>query len=205
MTTKYEREIQNRTRWHYLKGLLARWKQHFKYDRAVRIARRRGAKIGYGVIIPIALAKQANKNLTIGNHVSIEADYIDMRSPVTIGNHVIIGRGTQIITTSHNIDSKDWEHKHYGIIIEDYAWLPTNVLVLPSCRKIGYGTVIGSGSIVVKDTPPMAVMTGNPAYKFKDRKQVHTDLCVESLMGGDYRAYRAARKKKTTGVASFTR
>lgn len=196
MTTKYELVIQNRTRWHYIKGLLARWRQHFKYDRAVRIARKRGAKIGEGVVMPLELAKKANSNLTIGDHVSIQTADIDMRSPVTIGSHVIIGGGTSIITTSHNIDSKDWEHKYYGIIIDDYAWIPTKVMVLPSCRHIGYGAVIGSGSVVVKDVPDMAVMTGNPAYKFKDRKQVHTDLVVESLLGGDYYIYRKVRKDK---------
>lgn len=195
MATKYEREIQSRTRLHYLLGLLVRWRQHFKYTRAVRIARRRGAKIGEGVIMPLSLARKANANLTIGDHVSIQTDDIDMRSPVTIGSHVIIGGGTSIITTSHNIDSPDWEHKNYGIVIEDYVWLPTNVMVLPSCRHIGYGAVGGSGSVVVKDVPAMAVMTGNPAYKFKDRKQVHTDLCVESLLGGDYKMYRSARKQ----------
>ena len=67
-------------------------------------------------------------------------------------------------------------------------------MVLPSCRHIGYKSVVGSGSVVVKDVPAMAVMTGNPAYKFKDRKQVHTDLCVESLLGGDFEAYKEARK-----------
>lgn len=67
-------------------------------------------------------------------------------------------------------------------------------MVLPSCRHIGYKYVVGSGSVVVKDVPAMAVMTGNPAYKFKDRKQVHTDLCVESLLGGDFEAYKEARK-----------
>ena len=39
--TEYEKNIQNRSSLRYLIGLLARWKQHFKYDKAVRIARRR--------------------------------------------------------------------------------------------------------------------------------------------------------------------
>lgn len=178
MTTKYEQDIQNRTRWHYIKGLLARWRQHFKYDCAVRIARKNGAQIGEGVVMPIELAKRANSNLTIGDHVSIQTVDIDMRSPVNIGSHVIIGSGTKIITTSHNIDSVDFEAKHYGITIMDYVWIPTDVLVLPSCRQIGYGAVIGSGSVVVKNVPKLAVMTGNPACKFKDRQKVHTDLCA---------------------------
>ena len=121
------------------KGLIARWKQHFKYDRAVRIARKRGATVGENVVMPLSLAKAANSNLKIGDHVSIQTDKIDLRNPVTIGNHVIIGSETEIITTSHNIDSEEWEHKHYGLTIEDYVWIPTRVMILPSCRKIECG------------------------------------------------------------------
>ena len=196
MRTLYERNIQDRSALHYYVGLLVRWKQHFKYVRAVRMARKRGATIGEGVIMPISLARKANSHLTIGNHVSIQTDQIDLRSPVKIGNHVIIGSGTKIITTSHDIDSPDWEHKHYGIEIEDYVWLPTDVMVLPSCRKIGYGAVVGSGSVVVKDVESMSVISGNPATEFKKRKCVHKDLVVESLLGGDYEIYKQTWARK---------
>ncbi len=188
--TLYERNVQDRSTLHYYIGLLARWKQHFKYVRAVRIARKRGATIGEGVIMPLSLALSANSNLTIGDHVSIQTDKIDLRSPVKIGSHVIIGSGTNIITTSHNIDSPDWELKNYGIEIEDYVWLPSDVMVLPSCRKIGYGAVVGSGSVVVKNIEPMSVVSGNPATEFKKRQCVHNDLIVESLLGGDYVIYK---------------
>lgn len=194
--TLYERNVQDRSTLRYIIGLVARWKQHFKYARAIRIARKRGATIGEGVIMPITLARKANKNLTIGNHVSIQTDQIDTRNPVTIGNHVIIGSGTNIITTSHNIDSPDWEHKGYGIEIEDYVWLPTNVMVLPSCRRIGYGAVVGSGSVVVHDVEPMSVVSGNPAKEIKKRKCVHSALIVESLLGGDYEIYKQTRARK---------
>lgn len=195
MLTAYEQNIINRSTIHYLKGLFARWKQHFKYDKAVRIARKKGAIIGEGVIMPISLAKKANKNLVIGDHVSIHTDKIDTRSKVTIGSHVIIGSNSEIITTSHNIDSIEWEHKHYGIVIEDYVWIPTKVLILPSCRKIGYGAIVGSGSVVVKNVDSMSVVSGNPATEFKKRACVHKNLVVESLLGGDYRIYRETRKK----------
>ena len=145
--------------------------------------------------MPLSLAKRANRNLTIGDHVSIQTDKIDLRSPVTIGSHVIIGYGTEIITTSHHIDSPLWEHKYYGIQIDDYAWIPTKILVLPSCRHIGMGAVVSSGSVVVKDVEPMSVVGGNPAKEFKKRQCVHNQLVVESLLGGEYRIYRASRKK----------
>lgn len=192
----YERDVLNRSWVRYIVGLLVRWKQHFKYVKARRIARRRGAKIGDGVIIPLSLAKRANHNLTIGDHTSIQTDNIDLRSPVSIGSYVIIGYGTEIITTSHNIDSPDWEHKYYGIKIEDYVWIPTKILILPSCRNIGYGAVVGSGSVVVRDIEPMSVVSGNPAKEFKKRGCVHSNLIVESLLGGDYKIYKATRKKR---------
>lgn len=194
--TRYETDIQNRSMLHYLLGLVIRWKQHFKYDKAVRIARERGAKIGEGVIMPLSLARKANKNLTIGNHVSIQTDTIDLRSPVTIGSYVIIGAGVDIITTSHDIDSLEWEHKHYGIQIDDYVWIATAAIVLPSCRKIGYGAVVGGGSVSYKEIGPMSVMSGNPAKEIRKRKNVHENLVVESLLGGDYRIYKETRARR---------
>src|SRR5699024_9936303 len=102
-------------------------------------------------------------------------------------NHVIIGKNVEIITTSHNIDSSEWELKYYGIEIDDYVWIATNATILPSCKKIGKGAVVAAGSVVVKDVPEMAVVSGNPAEVIKYRKKVHSDLCVESLLGGDFK------------------
>lgn len=195
--TNYEKDIKGRSTFRYILGLIVRWKQHFKYDKAVRIARKRGASIGENVVMPLSLARKANSNLKIGDHVSIQTDKIDLRNPVTIGNHVIIGSETEIITTSHNIDSEEWEHKHYGLTIEDYVWIPTRVMILPSCRKIQYGGVVSSGSVVVKDVESMSVVGGNPAKEFKNRKCVHKNLVVESLLGGDYYTYKKIRKSMT--------
>lgn len=195
--TNYEKDIKERGTFHYILGLIIRWKQHIKYDKAVRIARKRGASIGENVVMPLSLARKANSNLKIGDHVSIQTDKIDLRNPVTIGSHVIIGSETEIITTSHNIDSEEWEHKHYGLTIEDYVWIPTRVMILPSCRKIEYGGVVSSGSVVVKNVETMSVVGGNPAKEFKKRKCVHKNLVVESLLGGDYHTYKKIRKQKT--------
>lgn len=91
--TLYEKSVQDRSTLRYVLGLIVRWKQNWKYVRARRIARKRGATIGEGVIMPLSLAKQTNRNLTVGNHTSIQTDKIDLRSPVHIGNQVIIGVG----------------------------------------------------------------------------------------------------------------
>lgn len=191
--TKYEEYVRSKSVLRFSMGLIVRWFywQYFKIARY--IAQKRGAQVGDNVAMSIKLARRLNSNVRIGNNVSIQTNFIDVRSPLVIGNNVIIGSGTQIITTSHNIDSEEWEHKYYGLTINDYVWIPTKCLILPSCRVIGYGAVISSGSVVVHDVDNMSVVSGNPAREFKKRKCVHSKLVVESLLGGDFVAYKNAR------------
>lgn len=192
--TNYEKRIHDRTLLRYLTGLMARWRSNLRYEVARKIARRRGATIGESVVMPIGLARIANENLVIGNHVSIQTSNIDLRSPVKIGNHVIIGKDVKILTASHNIDSTEWDLKTYGLEIEDYVWVATSAIIMPSCRKLSYGSVVGGASCVVKNSDSMDVLGGNPAKCIRKRSVVHSDLVVESLLGGDYEQYKKVWK-----------
>ncbi len=192
----YIKVIKSRSKWHYLKGWLIRGWNNLKYAIIRNKARRNGATIGEAVVMPMSLARQANGNLIVGNHVSIQTDKLDLRNPIHIGNHVIIGADSEILTTSHNIDSTTFDRKDYGITIDDYVWIPTKVTILPSCRHIGRGAVISTGSVVVRDVDTMSVIGGNPAQEFKKRRILHTDLVVESLLGGDFKAYKTAYSKR---------
>lgn len=185
----YYKRIRKRSCLHFVVGLIPRICFFCKYAHTRRIAKRKGAQIGADTIILKSLAKRANRNLCIGSNTSIGSYKIDLRSPVRIGNRVIISNDSEIITTSHYIDSPEWEHKHYGLEIEDYVWIASNVLILPSCRKIGYGAVIGAGSVVTKDVPPMSVVGGNPAGIIKQRSCVHSKLVISSLLSGDLKLY----------------
>ena len=178
-----------------MKGWLIRWWTNLRYAFIRSMARRNGAVIGEAVVMPWSLARKANENLVIGSHVSIQTDKLDLRNPIHIGSHVIIGVETEILTTSHNIDISTFDRKDYGIVIEDYVWIAGKALILPSCRQIGRGAVISAGGVVVRDVEPMSVAGGNPVQEFKKRKTLHTDLVVESLLGGDFDAYREARKQ----------
>jgi len=190
----YRKAIQSRTTWHYFKGWLIRGWTNLKYALARGIARRNGATIGEAVVLPLSLARKANKNLIVGSHVCIQTDKLDLRNPIHIGSYVIIGADVEILTTSHNIDSSSFEQKDYGITIDDYVWIPSKVLILPSCRQIELGAVVSAGSVVVQDVETMSVVGGNPAKEFKKRRTLHTDLVVESLLGCDFDAYREVRK-----------
>lgn len=188
-TSIYYKRISERTLLHFIKGLIPRIKCYIKYKKSKEIAIKKGAMIGDNSIILRSFAQRCNKNFELGDNSSIGSYKIDLRSPVKIGNNVIISNDSEIITTSHYIDSPEWEHKYYGIEIEDYVWIASNVLILPSCRKIGYGAVVGAGSVVVKDVPPMSVVAGNPARVIKQRECVHSKLVIPSLLSGDLKIY----------------
>lgn len=187
--TVYHQKISSRNVLRFALGLIPRTKKFLTNTFVIWVARRNGASIGNFVTMPYALAKKANSNFVVGDHVSIQTDLIDLRSRVEIKSYAIIGFGVEIITASHNIDSVEWEHKYYGITVEEYVWLATKVLVLPSCRKIGRGAVCAAGSVVVKNIEENCVVAGNPATKLRDRKVVHENLCVESLLGNDLIQY----------------
>ena len=89
----YRKKIVNRSLCRYVFGYAIRFLFNLKYAYIRSVARKNGAKIGKAVVMPLTLAKKLNSNCLIGNHVSIQTDKIDVRSPITIGNYVIIGGG----------------------------------------------------------------------------------------------------------------
>ena len=191
--TDYELGIRSRGFARYWIGFIARLLSWLRIQRKLRKMRKAGAKIGSHIGIGSNIMPPASRNLKIGDHVSIQTDRIDVRAPLTIGDYVILGDSSSIITCSHDIDDPEWKFKSCGLVIEDYVWIATRAMVLPSCRKIGRGAVIGAGAVVVKDVPPMAVVSGNPATILRYRKCVHEKLKPEHLLGGGLADYLAMR------------
>lgn len=193
--TTYESRVINRGILRYLAGLIIRWRRRLMMDSIVRRLRKTGASIGEQNSITQGSCMGGGGHLTIGSHCSFHDVELDTRAPIKIGNNVIMGYRSSVVTCSHNIDDPEWAFKMYGIKIEDYVWIAPKAIILPSCRRIGRGAVIGAGAVVVKDVPPMAIMSGNPATVLRYRKCVHDKLITESLLGGDFDAYRKIKRK----------
>lgn len=199
ISESYSANIRNRSTFRFILGALARVKRHIMFYHARSVARKRGATIGVGTCFFKNFARQLGPNVQIGSHTSINTCNLQSnRYKVQIGDYVIIGNDTEIVIDGHDIDSPYWENvrKSDGLIIEDYVWICPHSIILPSCKRIGRGAVIGAGSVVVKDVEPMSVVSGNPAKELRKRKTVHSEISVESLLGGDFVPYIASKYPK---------
>jgi len=85
---------------------------------------------------------------------------------VTLGNHVFIGPNTVFTDDPHPMNCPKYKECGGGAIVEDLVKIGANCTFLPAV-KIGKGSLIGAGSVVVCDIPDMMVATGNPAKVIK--------------------------------------
>jgi maltose O-acetyltransferase len=71
----------------------------------------------------------------------------------------------QLLTATHPLEPgprrDKWEAAE-PIVIGDNVWLGGGVIVCPGVT-IGADTVVGAGSVVVRDLPPGVVAVGSPA------------------------------------------
>lgn len=98
---------------------------------------------------------------------------------VIIGDYVMIGPNVTLCTAGHPIDAATrytYEEFAKPIYIADKVWIGANVVVLPGV-SIGFGAVVGAGSVVTKDVPENTVVVGNPARVVRENintKQAET-------------------------------
>lgn len=120
--------------------------------------------------------------LKIGNNVSFRrGSLISITKSIEIGNNVFAAEGVFITDNDgHPIDplfrkkmtqtkpgSYYWKPDHElvaksNVIIEDNVWIGKNAMILKGVR-IGENSIIGAGSVVVKNIPSNSIVGGNPA------------------------------------------
>lgn len=113
--------------------------------------------------------------ISIGDHVTLnELVYLNGYGELTIGDNVLIGRGTTIITSNHIANDVHQDIRSQGleaspVQIDEDVWIGANVTILAGVH-IGKGSVLAAGAVVTKDVPSYSVMGGVPAKLIKKRK-----------------------------------
>lgn len=119
------------------------------------------------------MADRPDAIIDIGENSRINGSCIHAYKKITIGSNCLIAANCQIFDgNGHDLSFPDVENRintkgeAKEIIIEDNVWIGANSIILPGV-KIGYGSVIAAGSVVVKSIPPMCIAGGNPARVIK--------------------------------------
>lgn len=100
--------------------------------------------------------------LTVGDNTSIgQRCLLDARAGLSIGNDVVIASDVQIIGGGHDINHPDFLPVPIPTVVEDYAWIASRAMVLPS--HIGRGAVVAAQAVVNKDIGECEVVGGVPA------------------------------------------
>ncbi|QGP78201.1 antibiotic acetyltransferase [Sphingobium sp. CAP-1] len=107
-----------------------------------------------------------------------------MPGPIRVGRYCSIASSVRSAPINHPYDAMTthpllYERKfgvvdsdiHYddALVIEDDVWIGHNVMILPGCKFVGRGAIIGAGAVVTRDVPAYAIVAGNPARKLRDR------------------------------------
>ena len=124
-----------------------------------------------GVSRPVIIRTlRPNARISIGTDTGLSGVVICAAVSIEIGSDCLIGADVQIFDTDfHTIASENRRHenspdkiKSAPVIIEDNVFIGAGSKVMKGVR-IGRNSVIGAGSIVIKDIPANSVAAGNPA------------------------------------------
>lgn len=126
-------------------------------------------------ILDNCISYAANGTIYLGNrsYINHNVEIIAKGCDVIIGDDCLIGMNTLITTTNHNfkntsIPINKQGEKNATVHIGNDVWIGAKCIILPGIN-VGYGAVIGAGSIVTRDILPYEIVAGVPAKKIGSR------------------------------------
>ncbi|MBB4965954.1 maltose O-acetyltransferase [Saccharothrix violaceirubra] len=125
------------------------------------------AHVGPGAVVLPRFRCSYGTQITLGAHCFVNTDALFMDdAAITIGDHARLGPDVRLVTALHPVEDHDrrkagWE-RAAPVTIGANAWLGVGVIVCPGVT-VGADTVVGAGSVVIRDLPDRVFAAGNPA------------------------------------------
>ena len=122
--------------------------------------------------------------IEVGMHSYGCFDRWRMPGPLKIGRYCSFAKTVRVVDANHPLEAMTTHpllyEQRFGVvdrdmitaaplIVEDDVWVGHNVVILPGCKFIGRGAVIGAGAIVTADVPRYAIVAGVPAKRIRMR------------------------------------
>lgn len=110
--------------------------------------------------------------MEVGSQVSINRGAVFFPSmiegyKIILGSHVVIAPNVSFYAAGPDPDHPSG-YRGGEIRVGDYVWIGASSLILPGVC-IGEGSIVGAGSVVIKDIPPRSVAAGVPAKVLRPR------------------------------------
>lgn len=165
---------------YYLNRVRSYWYFHVKwpwvhYSGFVRVMK--GTSFGH---FPIELGH----NVQFGN-------YCNVATPAIIGNYVLmasrvcfVGKYDHTFNTPGLLIWNGERGDNGTTIVEDDVWIGHRVTIVGPVR-IGAGSIIAAGAVVLNDIPSCEIWGGVPARKLSDRFDTKKDMEKHLLMIGN--------------------
>jgi maltose O-acetyltransferase len=152
----------------HMQEILARYNAIAGGDQQTLNARLREfmGTVGEATVIMPLFTCDYGYNIHLGRNVFINYHCIFLDcARIDIGNDVQIGPAVQLYTAEHPLDPvvrRSYRESARPIRIGHDAWIGGAAVLLPGVT-IGDRSVVGAGTVVVRDVPPDTVVVGNPA------------------------------------------
>lgn len=101
-------------------------------------------------------------------------------SVLRIGSHAVISQGAYLCGATHLYNEPSFRLVSYPMTIGAYAWVCARATVSPKVN-VGYGAILGLGSIATRDLEPFGVYAGAPARKVRERNRAAVPALAERL------------------------
>lgn len=119
-------------------------------------------------ISPTAILKFP-ENIEIGNDSFINhlcSVWASPNAKIFIGNDVLLGPGTTIVTANHGIAAgtlvRLQSQTEADVRIGNDVWIGAHVVITPGVT-LGDGCIVGAGAVVTNDLPAQSICVGVPA------------------------------------------
>jgi maltose O-acetyltransferase len=130
-----------------------------------------GTGTGIGGRIWIAGGSRCATRFEIGNDCFLnDGCRFDVSAEVKIGDRVFFGHDAAVLTATHEMGDR---HRRAGrtisapVTIESGAWVGARATILGGTR-IGHGSVVAAGAVVIRSVPPNTLVGGVPAVVIRE-------------------------------------